>query len=140
MAPLVLLVSRKTSFVDHVLENMLLIRKRRGPLKSSATYNHSREGPGRLPRSKDNQDNMLQQNNSGKCVTNSSQQKCFFPKCATSVPESFRSPRSQAKSTFTAHRGALHLLTLLFYRHSPPTLFYYQKSSDGNNTAVLQAK
>ena len=28
----------------------------------------------------------------------------FFPKCATSVPKSFRSLRAQAKPTFTAHR------------------------------------
>ena len=44
----------------------------------------------------------------------------FFPKCATLVPESFRSPRSQvAECAFTAHRGALLLLTLLFLSPQP---------------------
>ena len=44
----------------------------------------------------------------------------FFPKkCATSVPGSFRSPRSQANFAFTAHRGALHLLTFLVLSPQP---------------------
>ena len=64
-----------------------------------------------------------------------------FPKCVMTVPESFRSPRSQAKFIFTAHRGALNLLALLFYRRNPPTLLCsHSIHLGGSNIAVLQAK
>ena len=68
----------KIAVSDHAQEIIFLIRKRRGPLEPFATETHSREEPGRPPRSKDNQSSMLQQNNSRKCVTNSSQRPVSF--------------------------------------------------------------
>ena len=51
--------NHKTNFADHVLENMFSNTQEKPPPKPLATENHSREEPVRLPRSKDNQDNMI---------------------------------------------------------------------------------
>ena len=64
-----------------------------------------------------------------------------LPKCATSVLESFPNPSPSSKKSplqRTSTRGALDLLTLLFYRHNPPTLLlcYHNIHPGGSNIAV----
>ena len=98
-----------------------LIRKRSPPPKPLATENHSREEPVRLPRSKDNQDNMIAatqlKKTRHKFVTETGSFRSAPRRCLkASGPLALKRnpPLQRTEARFTSSPS-------FFYRHNPPT-------------------
>ena len=101
-----------------------LIRKRRGGLTLSATGNPTAgNNPARPPLTKDNQLNMLLQNNS-RMRHKFVRENGLFPKCVTSVLKSF--PNHSLPSQihlYSAPEARCTSSPSFFYRHTHPPYF-----------------